>query len=98
MQNYDGLPDLPTVQMDKAELSLENLLPRDILHLEQNLMSLPEFTPDKVIKLQKNDTFHRNMSQHIHCSKNDNYFIDAIGILHKKVIDFNSTFSAVVIP
>ena len=61
-------------------------------------MSLLEFTPDKVIKLQKNDTFCKHILQHIHCSKNDNYFIDAMGILHKKVIDFNSTFSAVVIP
>ena len=33
-----------------------------------------------------------------HCSKNDNYFIHTWGLLHKKVIDFNSTFSAVVIP
>ena len=34
--------------------------------------------------------------EHIHCSKNDDYFTDAMGILHKKVINFNSTFSAVV--
>ena len=60
-------------------------------------MSLPEFTPDKVLKLQKNNTFCKHILQHIHCSKNDNYFIDATGILHKKVINFNSTFSAVVI-
>ena len=61
-------------------------------------MSLPEFTPDKVMKLQKNDTFCKHILQHIHCSKNDNYFIDAMGILHQKVINFNNTFSAVVIP
>ena len=36
--------------------------------------------------------------QHIDCSKHDNYFIDGTGILHKKVIDLNSTFSAVVVP
>ena len=57
LQNYDALHDLPTAQMDKAELSLENASSADIPHLEQNLMSLLEFTPDKVIKLQKNDTF-----------------------------------------
>ena len=54
-------------------------------------MSLPEFTPEKVVKLQKNDTFCKKILEHIHCSKN-NYFTDAMAILHKKVIDFNSTF------
>ena len=49
MENYDTLHGLPTAQMKKAELYLENSLPTDILHLEQNLMSLPEFNPDKVI-------------------------------------------------
>ena len=98
MQNYDVLYDLPTAQMDKVELFLQNASPADIWHLEQNLMSLLEFTPDKVIKLNKNDTFCRHILQHIHCSRNDNYFIDAMGILHKKVTNFNSTFSAVVVP
>ena len=91
-QNYNALHDLPTAQTDKAELSLENASPTDISHLEQNLMSLLEFTPDKVIKLQKNNTFCKHILQHIHCSKNSNYIIDTIGILHKKVIYFNSTF------
>ena len=36
--------------------------------------------------------------QHIDYSKHDNYFIDITGILHKKVIVFYSTFSAVVVP
>ena len=57
MQNYDALHDLATGQMDKAELSLQNTSSTDIPHLEQNLMSLLEFTPDKVRKLQLNDTF-----------------------------------------
>ena len=61
-------------------------------------MFLPEFTPDKVIKLQKNNTFWKHILQHIHCSKNNYYFIDAMSILHKKVLNFNSTFSAMVIP
>ena len=56
-QKYDALHDLLTAQIGKAELSLENTSPADIQHLEQILMSLPEFTPDIVIKLQKNDTF-----------------------------------------
>ena len=44
--------------MDKAELSLENASPADMLHLEQNLMSLLEFTPDKVIKLHFANTYY----------------------------------------
>ena len=96
-QNYDALHDLLTAQMDKAELSLENASPTNIPHLTQNLMSLLEFIPDKVIKLQKNKPFCKHILQQIHCSKNDNYFIGAVGILYKKVINFNSTFSAVVI-
>ena len=35
-------------------MSLENASPTDIPHLEQNLMSLPEFTLEKAVKLQKN--------------------------------------------
>ena len=42
--------------------------------------------------------FENNILEHIHCTKNDNYFADTMGILYKKVIDFNSTFSAVVVP
>ena len=97
-QNYDTFLDLPNEQTDEAKLSLENASPTDSPHLEQNLMSLQELTPDKVMKLQKNDTFCKNIPQHIHCSKNDNSFIDTLCILHKKVINFNSTFSAVVLP
>ena len=62
------------------------------------LMSLPELTPEKVIKLQKNDIFFKKIIQDISHSKYDNYFIDVIGILHKKVIDLNTIFSAIVIP
>ena len=40
----------------------------------------------------------KNIIQHIHCNINDNYITDAMSILPKKVIDFNSTFPAVVIP
>ena len=40
--NYDALHDLPAVQTDNASLSLENASLTDILHLEQNLMSVPE--------------------------------------------------------
>ena len=47
--------------MDKANLSPENALPTDIPHLEQNLMSLPKFTLDKIIKLQKNDIFCKRL-------------------------------------
>ena len=89
---YDALGNLPTVQMDKVDLSLENASPMEIPHLEQKLIFLPEFTLDKIVKVQKKDKFYNNILQHIHCSKNENYFLDAMGILHKKVIDFNSIF------
>ena len=42
--------------------------------------------------------FCKNILQHIGCSKYDNYFIDTIGVLPKKVVDFNSVCSAIVIP
>ena len=61
-------------------------------------MSLPELTPEKVIKLQKGDMFCTDILQHIGCSKYDNYFKDAMGSLHKKVVDFSSVFSAIVVP
>ena len=51
--------------MDKAELSLENASPTDIPPLEHNLMSLQEFNPDKVIKLQK-DSIFANTYYNIH--------------------------------
>ena len=54
-------------------------------------MSLPELNPDNIVQLQKYDTFCNNILQHMHCNMNKNYFTDAMGILHKKVIDFNST-------
>ena len=34
----------------------------------------------------------------MHCNTNENYFTDAMGILHKKVMDFINTFSSMVIP
>ena len=66
--------------------------------MEENLMSLRELTPDKVIKLQESDVFHKNILQHIGCSKYENYFQDAMSVFHKKVADFNSKFSTVVVP
>ena len=53
MQNYNAIHDLPTAQTGKAKISLENASPADILHLEQNLMSLPELTADKVISYKR---------------------------------------------
>ena len=61
-------------------------------------MSLPELTLDKVRKLQKSYGLCKNILQHISCSKNENYFQDAMGILHKKINDFDNVFSAVVVP
>ena len=53
----------------KPNLSLENASTTDIPHLEQNLMSPLEFTLDKVVKLQKNNTFCKNILEDICCSK-----------------------------
>ena len=65
MQTYDKLHDLLTGQtIDDVKLSLEDVSPIDILQLEQNLMSLLEVTSEKVIKLQKNDIFYKNIIQH----------------------------------
>ena len=98
-QAYDTLHDPPTAQTgDDVKLSLENTSPTDIPQLEENLMSLLELTPDKVIKLPKGDGFCKNILQHICCSKFENYFKDAIGFLHKKLVDFNSVFTAIVGP
>ena len=57
--NYDAVHDLPTVQADNANLFLENASPIDIPHLEQNLMSLPELTPEKVVQ-----TYFRRYIRH----------------------------------
>ena len=83
---------------ETVKLSLENASPADMPQLEENLMSVPELTLNKVVKLQKSDVFCQNILQHISCSKHDNYFQDAIDILHKKVIGFNSVLSTVVVP
>ena len=60
-------------------------------------MSLPELTQEKK-QTTKNDTFCNNIIHHMHCNTNEKYFTDAMGILHKKVIDFNSIFLSVVVP
>ena len=82
-QAYDTLHDLPTEQTgDNVKLSLENASPTDIPQLKENLISLPELTSNKVMKLQEIDGFCKNILQHISCSKHENYFQDATGILH----------------
>ena len=70
----------------------------DTPQVEQKLMSLPKLTPDKITLLQQQDTFCNNILTRLHCNPHDTYFTDSMGILHKKVIDFNSTFSSVVVP
>ena len=61
-------------------------------------MCLPELTLGKITQLQKDDTFCNNIITHLHYSSHENYFTDVMGTLHKKVIDFNSTSSSVIIP
>ena len=61
-QVYDTLHDPLTAQTgDDVKLSLKNASPADIPQLEENLMSLLELTPEKVIKLQKSDVFCKNI-------------------------------------
>ena len=99
IQAYDILHDSPTEQTrDKVKLSLENASPADVLQLKENLISLSETTPDKVMKWQESGVFCKNILQRISCSKHENYFQDALGILQKKVIDFNNVSPAVVVP
>ena len=65
-QAYDTLHDPPTAQtIDDIKLSLENASPADIPQLDENLMSLPELTPDIVIKLQNSYVFCKNILQQI---------------------------------
>ena len=61
-------------------------------------MSLPKLKPEKIIKLQNNDTFCNNLIHHMHCNINENILHKCHGHLTQKVKDFNSTFSSVVIP
>ena len=82
-------------QTEYPNLPLEDIAPKDAPHLEQNLMSLPELTPYKITLLQQRDTFCNNIITHQHCNPHDKYFTDSMGILHKKVIDCNSTFSSI---
>ena len=96
MTPYTIHPLHKLVMMSSCHSKMHN--PIDLPQLEENLMSVPELTPDKVIKLQKSDMFCKNILQCIGCSKFEKYFQDAIGILHKKVVDFHSVFSAVVVP
>ena len=98
-QTYDTFHDPPTVQtVRQLKLSLENASPADIPQLKEILMSLLKLTLDKVVKLQESDFFCKNILQHISYSKHEKYFQEAMGILHKKVVDFKNMFSAVVVP
>ena len=56
MQDYNTLHDPPTAQTgDDVKLSFRNASLTDISQLKENLMSLPELTLYKVIKLQESD-------------------------------------------
>ena len=97
-QNSNAKNNVPVIQSEESKLSLDNASPEDIPRLEHRLMSLPELIPEKIINLQKDDTFCNTIVHQIHCNIKENYFKDAMSILHKKVIDFNSTFSSVEVP
>ena len=72
MQTYDELHDLPPGHANyDIKLSLENASPTDIPQLEHHLISLPELTLENIAKLQKNDTFCKNIIQHIDCNKHE---------------------------
>ena len=95
-----GTPDKhdTTLAKDEYDPPLERITPKNVHHLERKLMSLPELTPDKITLLQKQDPFCNKIPAHLHCNAYDKYFTDSMGIFAKKVIDFNSTFSSVVLP
>ena len=61
MQNYDAQNNLPAIQSEESKPSLDNASPEDIPRLEQKLMSSPELTPERIITLQKNETFCGNI-------------------------------------
>ena len=84
VQKYNAQNNLPVIQSEESKLSLNNTSPANMPQLEKELMSLSKLTPEKITKLQKNDTFYNNLIHHIHCNTNKNYFTDAMGILHKK--------------
>ena len=63
MQAYDTWDDSPTVLTgDDIKLSLKNASPTDIPQLEENLMPLPELTPDEVMTLKETDVFFQEYS------------------------------------
>ena len=65
-QAYDTLHDPPNEQTrDNVKLLLENTSPTHIPQLKENVMSLPELTLDKMMKLQESDVFCKNIGQHI---------------------------------
>ena len=97
MQNYDTQNTLPATQPKESKLSLDNASHENIPQLEQKLMSMGELTPEKN-QTTTNDILYNHIIHHMHCNTKENYVTNAMGILHKKVIDFNSTFSSVVIP
>ena len=72
MQNYETLKTLHVTQTEEFKLSLDSESHKDIPHLEQNFMSLPELTPEKIAQLQENDTFCNNILQHMHYNMNKN--------------------------
>ena len=98
MQNYDTLKTLPVTQTEESKLSLNNTSPEDIPTFGTEINVLTRVDPRKNNPTAKNDTFCNIILQHMHCNTNENYFTNATGILHKRVRDFNSTFSSVAIP
>ena len=97
MLNYDTQNTLPVTQPGGSKLSLDNASPEDIPQLEQNNVPT-RVDPRKNNPTTKNNIFCNIIIQHMHCNTSKKYFANTMGILHKKVIDFNSTFSSVVIP
>ena len=87
-----------TLPKDDLDLPLESITPENVSKLEQKLMSLPELTLDKITLLQKYNSFCSKILTCLHCNAHDKYFTYSMGILHEKVINFNSTFSSIVVP
>ena len=88
---------LQVTQPEESKLSLDNTSSEDIPQLEQKFNVPTRIKTRENNQTTKNDTFCNNIIHHMHCNTNKNYFTDAMVIL-QKVINFNSTFSSVVIP
>ena len=91
-QSYDTLYDPTTIQTsDDAKLSIKNASLR-CTATGREFNVFVRINTRQSNKITKKSCFCKGFLQHIGCSRYENYFQDATGVLHKKVVDFNSFF------